>query len=76
VSARKHKKTESNVTKESASALKKLMEEGISKEKLEALPEIGPVKAQAIIDGRLYKKAEDKVKGIKERECKTRTSCR
>jgi len=38
-----------------------------TKEQLEALPEIGPVKAQAIIDGRPYKKAEDimKVKGIK-----------
>lgn len=39
-----------------------------SKEKLDALPEIGPVKAQAIIDNRPYKKLEDimKVKGIKE----------
>jgi competence protein ComEA len=39
-----------------------------NKEQLEALPEIGPVKAQAIIDGRPYKKAEDviKVKGIKQ----------
>jgi competence protein ComEA len=39
-----------------------------TKEKLEALPEIGPVKAQAIIDGRPYTKIEDvmKVKGIKE----------
>jgi len=39
-----------------------------TKEQLEALPEIGPVKAQAIIDGRPYKKAEDimKIKGIKE----------
>ena len=38
------------------------------KEQLETLPEIGPVKAPAIIDGRPYKKAEDvmKVKGIKE----------
>ena len=32
------------------------------------MPEIGPVKAQAIIDGRPYKKTEDvmKVKGIKQ----------
>ncbi len=39
-----------------------------SKEEIEALPGIGPVKAQAIIDGRPYKTAEDimKVKGIKE----------
>ena len=35
---------------------------------LEALPEIGPALAQAIIDGRPYTKIEDvmKVKGIKE----------
>ena len=39
-----------------------------TKAQLEALPEIGPAKAQAIIDGRPYKKPEDimKVKGIKE----------
>jgi competence protein ComEA len=39
-----------------------------SKEMLETLPEIGPVKAQFIIDNRPYKKIEDimKVKGIKE----------
>ena len=39
-----------------------------TKEELEALPEVGPVKAQAIIDGRPYKAPEDimKVKGIKE----------
>jgi len=39
-----------------------------TKAQLEALPEIGPVKAQAIIDGRPYQKPEDvmKVKGIKE----------
>lgn len=36
---------------------------------LENLPEIGPVKAQAIIDGRPYKSIEDvmKVKGIKQK---------
>jgi competence protein ComEA len=39
-----------------------------TKEQLEALPEVGPVKAQAIIDGRPYKKIDDvmKIKGIKE----------
>jgi competence protein ComEA len=39
-----------------------------SKDMLEALPGIGPVKAQEIIDGRPYKNPEDimKVKGIKE----------
>ncbi|OPY79960.1 MAG: ComE operon protein 1 [Syntrophorhabdus sp. PtaU1.Bin153] len=39
-----------------------------TKEQLEALPEIGPAKAQAIIDSRPYKNVEDvmKVKGIKE----------
>lgn len=39
-----------------------------TKEQLDALPEIGSVKAQAIIDGRPYQKIEDimKVKGIKE----------
>jgi len=38
-----------------------------SKEKLAALPRIGPAKAQAIIAGRPYSKPEDimKVKGIK-----------
>jgi competence protein ComEA len=41
-----------------------------SKEQLDALPGIGPVKAQAIIEGRPYEKIEDimKVKGIKQGE--------
>lgn len=39
-----------------------------SLEELEALPEIGPVKAQAIIDARPFKRTDDvmRVKGIKE----------
>jgi competence protein ComEA len=39
------------------------------KASLEALPEIGPVKAQAIIDGRPYKSIEDvmKLSGIKQK---------
>ena len=39
-----------------------------SREELDALPDIGPVKAQAIIDGRPYATIEDimKVKGIKQ----------
>ena len=39
-----------------------------SLQELEALPEIGPVKAQAIIDARPFSSVEDvmRVKGIKE----------
>ena len=49
---------------------KKLNINAASKEELDALPGIGPVRAQAIIAGRPYEKIEDimKVKGIKQGE--------
>jgi competence protein ComEA len=64
-------KTSSKPTAQSSAKLapgQKININTATKEQIEALPEIGPVKAQAIIDGRPYKKAEDvmKVKGIKE----------
>ena len=64
-----------SVSKKSSKTAKKLTPgqriniNSASKEDLQALPGIGPSKAQAIIDGRPYDKAEDimKVKGIKQK---------
>jgi len=70
------KQTGKDTTKSTAASAAKRLAPGTKinintadKATLESLPEIGPVKAQAIIDGRPYKTPEDimKVKGIKQK---------
>ena len=64
-----------SVSRKPSKASKKLMPgqyiniNSASKNDLQSLPGIGPSKAQAIIDGRPYKQAEDimKIKGIKQK---------